>query len=473
MKIDFRRLIRPLIAGMGVIVIFSVAAWVGNPSRHQRTGPLQPDTAVRAEAGNPSPVSDLLQGFPDVNPAAFKDQGDLAFVWQDLLYILDGKTGEVRQITGAGRALHPAWSYDGEWLAFIQAADPQAMTGPLWLVRRDGTQAHQVQGLPGPVSLKYFLWSPTACVLAVGGQNGLWLVPAEGAPRRLAPEDVAEGRPAPPAGVCSFAWSPDGRALAYNITLPYDDPQGRSDALYTVDVDGGQPVERIVTPGAGIQLAAWWPDGKGILYWLDPLHSASLAADGMGLYSLRLGDTEPKLLASGLARPGWLSFSPQGRLLMVAGNGRIVWARKSLAVINAESGTVQEIQNPAGCVALDPSFSPDGSRIAFVAAKNLGGGVWGFNKPEELAEWVATRTLWVENADGSGAHLLTSAGTGVYQPAWSKDGTRILYVRDNSLWITGIDGGQPEKVLGPFPAKEELFGFYGFVAYGNFAWFRR
>jgi TolB protein len=59
----------------------------------------------------------------------------------------------------------------------------------------------------------------------------------------------------------------------------------------------------------------------------------------------------------------------------------------------------------------------------------------------------------------------------VYQPSWSKDGDHILYVRDNALWITGVDSGQPEKVLDLFSEGEDLFGFYGYISCQNFmAW---
>lgn len=412
------------------------------------------------EPGSSAPGNTLSNAL-DVNTAAFTDQGDLAFIRQGLLYTLDGATGEVKQLTESGRALQPAWSHDGQWLAFISPASREDGTGPLWLARRDGSQLLQVQGLPGLTGRDSFYWSPTANVLAVTMQDGIWLVPADGAASRLIQSE----------GTFHLAWSPDGRSLAYNATLPSDEPANRSDALYTIAVDGGQPVEQLVTPQAGIQVTAWWPDGKGLLYWLDPLHSASLAADGMGLLSLRLGESEPELLASGLAHQGWQSLSPQGNLLMVKGDGRIVWAQKSLSTIDLADGNARELNNPEGSVAIDPSFSPDGSRIAFVAAKDLGDGVWGFNKPEELADWVATRTLWLQNAYGSGAYPLTAAGTGVYQPTWSKDGDHILYVRDNALWIIGADGGHPEKVLDLFPETEDLFGFYGYTSYRDLmAW---
>ena len=105
--------------------------------------------------------------------------------------------------------------------------------------------------------------------------------------------------------------------------------------------------------------------------------------------------------------------------------------------------------------------------------KNLGNSVWGLSKPEEFANWIARRTLWIEDVDGSGAHPLKAAGTGVYQPLWSKDGTRIMYVRDNSLWIIGANGENPEKILGPFPDWEkDQCGFYGIICHDDFAWFQ-
>ncbi|MEG3071904.1 MAG: hypothetical protein RQM92_14650 [Candidatus Syntrophopropionicum ammoniitolerans] len=127
--------------------------------------------------------------------------------------------------------------------------------------------------------------------------------------------------------------------------------------------------------------------------------------------SLGLGDSEPQCITSGLAHRDWQSLTPQGNLLAVKGDGRIAWSNKSLITADLVSGNIQELKNPQGSVAIDPSFSPDGSRFAFVAAKDLGDDVWGFSKPEELADWVATRTLWVGNADGSAAQQLMGASS--------------------------------------------------------------
>lgn len=465
MKLKMRRWYRPIIAGTGLAINLGAVLWLNRPLQLPYAAPLPPAPVAQAEPGGSSPASNTRASSPEVNPTAFKDQGDLAFVWQGLLYTLDGNTGEVKQLTESGQARQPLWSPDGEWLAFMRATDLQATTGPLWLVRRDGSQAHQVQGLPSLAGPQLFSWSPTASVLAVSGNDGLWLVPVAGAPRRLVVTS----------GTVGFAWSPDGKYLAYSETLPYDskDPESRSDALYTVSVDGGAPVKRVEAPQAGIIIAGWWADGRGVLYWLDPLHSASLAADGLGLLSLRIGDTKPTRLATGLPHRDWLSLSPQGKLLMVTGSGRIVWNNKQLAISDPGAGSVRALDNPAGTVAIDPSLAQDGRRIAFVAARDLGNKVWGFSKPEELTAWINSRTLWIANSDGSGAHPLTTAGTGIYQPAWSRDGSHILYIRDNALWLIGADGGKPEKVVGPFPDRQEPFGFYGYVSYQDMmAWFQ-
>lgn len=59
--------------------------------------------AQEAEPGSPPAFNNPVPNPPAVNTAAFKDQGDLAFIRQGLLYALDGGTGEVKQLTESGR----------------------------------------------------------------------------------------------------------------------------------------------------------------------------------------------------------------------------------------------------------------------------------------------------------------------------------------------------------------------------------
>ena len=452
---------RPIITGLAIGGVITALVWLNQPLDLPYF--KQVDALAQTESKDRQ-LNSSPQELPDVNAAAFKGQGKLAFIWKGLLYNLDGSTGEVKQLTDTGKAIEPVWSSDGEWLAFIRVTDQRSMSGPLWLVSKDGSQAHQVQGLPGPIMIQQFSWSPTDNILSVSTEDGLWLVPTEGEPQKLVKTDSK---------FPSFSWSPDGKSLAYNVTLPPKDGGDMDDFLFTVAVDGGKPVKHLHTPGAGIRLAGWHRDGKGLLYWLIPSHGASVAADGVVLWSLQLAETEPKPLTTGLTYNELQSFSPQGKLLTVAGGGRIFWSDKSLALVDIKTGKVQNLPNPSGSVTLDPQFSPDGKRIAYVAAKNLGRDVWGFEKTEELSDWVASRTLYIANADGSNARAIPEAGKGIIQPIWSKDGSHILYVKDNALWLIQSEGGQPEKIFAPVSEQEDLFGFYGFTSYQSvLSWYR-
>ena len=160
-----------IIAGIGIGAILAAMIRFNYLSRPTQDNQPQPSPAVQAEPDGSSPVTNPNPGPPDVNPAALKDRGDLAFVWRGLLYTLEGGTGEVRRLTDSGRALYPAWSHDGQWLAFIRAADSQSPFGQLWLVRRDGSDARRVDWSPEQSGPGNFSWSPSANVLAVGGRT--------------------------------------------------------------------------------------------------------------------------------------------------------------------------------------------------------------------------------------------------------------------------------------------------------------
>jgi len=409
-----------------------------------------------------------LPDAPIVDAAAFRGQGALAVVWADRLLLLDGDNRTLASVSRPGIITAMAWSADGRWLAYSAASSAAAsyLGGSLWIVRRDGREAHRVAGLPPTAGA--FSWSPTADTLAVGTGPGapramsLWLAgPAERAHRLSA-------------GMAG-AWSPDGTVLAYAATRPFTSPQGRSDALYTVPVAGDVARGRYVSKDNGISVVGWWPDGKGLVFFVDPLHSASLAADGLDLYSLALDPRigAPRLLTMALPHMAWLAPSPSGHdLLLVAGAGREVWTGKALAVCNVRAAACRTLDQPPRVVSLDPTWSASGARIAYVRARDEGS-IGGFGSSRGLLAWVGTRTLWVADANGGGARRLTAAGTGIYDPQWSRDGSHVLYLRDDALWLIPTGGADPTRIVGPFPGPFDLTGYYGYVSWaGVFAWSR-
>lgn len=89
----------------------------------------------------------------------------------------------------------------------------------------------------------------------------------------------------------------------------------------------------------------------------------------------------------------------------------------------------------------DPAWSPDGTRIVFASDRGL-----------RTAR--GHMHLWVMNADGTGLKQLTSGTQDESQPAWSPDGTKIVYhystgiaaiyadgTQENTIGLTGIDAG--------------------------------
>jgi len=87
-----------------------------------------PGPSVRARAAAPIGAQPAP---PDVDAAAFRDQGHLAFVWAGALYVLDGTRVTLRRITPLGPTRKFLWSPSGHWLAYdMGGGAPVRVVGP-------------------------------------------------------------------------------------------------------------------------------------------------------------------------------------------------------------------------------------------------------------------------------------------------------------------------------------------------------
>ncbi|WP_086607294.1 S9 family peptidase [Erythrobacter donghaensis] len=93
-------------------------------------------------------------------------------------------------------------------------------------------------------------------------------------------------------------------------------------------------------------------------------------------------------------------------------------------------------------MASDPQISPDGSRIAYVRAAN------------DIMTDRARRTIWlVDTRTGEQVPLAGTTGEGdAFAPRWSPDGTRLAYVATSGgsaqLWVTWLKGGEAVRLTG-------------------------
>lgn len=109
----------------------------------------------------------------------------------------------------------------------------------------------------------------------------------------------------------------------------------------------------------------------------------------------------------------------------------------AIFVVDAEGGTPRLLRTPRrGLGAYVPTFSPDGTQIAYVE------GHW-----ERHGQ-----ILRVMNADGSGDRRLAIFGPlqdrGIDDLAWSPDGSRLaLYRNGVGIWVVGADGSGLTQVI--------------------------
>ena len=84
---------------------------------------------------------------------------------------------------------------------------------------------------------------------------------------------------------------------------------------------------------------------------------------------------------------------------------------------------------------LNPVWSPDGSRIAFVSTRK------------------GNRDLYMKRADGSGSdELLLASGEVKTLGTWSRDGQSIIFAQGEGIWMLRVDGDRkPVSIFSGLP----------------------
>lgn len=126
----------------------------------------------------------------------------------------------------------------------------------------------------------------------------------------------------------------------------------------------------------------------------------------------------------GATEPTW---SPDGTQLAFVGSALESW----LYVVDIRDGTTRTVFPDVGPEAADPSWSPDGERVVF-ATRNV------FSAPKDVWGLATVRP------DGSGLTSLVIGEVDAEAPAWSPDGTRIAFTQPgdegDEVWTVAPDG---------------------------------
>jgi Tol biopolymer transport system component len=233
--------------------------------------------------------------------------------------------------------------------------------------------------------------------------------------------------------------------------------------LFVIDPDGSnrQRLSHCTVQNCMVRAFAWSPDGRRLAFVrgaagggqsLPNLSLYVIGADGLGERRLD-GCGRPRWPSCGDLVGSQITWSPDGTRLVVP-------RERSLYVFNVNRNRFRRLTScrPRRCFDMHPSWAPDGRLIVFARAANPyapllysvrvdGSGLRRLTKPHV----VATNPVWSPNgrqiafdgsdnhisarlfvmaANGSGLRRLRSGpfDTGPSVPAWSPNGRRIAFL---------------------------------------------
>jgi len=218
-----------------------------------------------------------------------------------------------------------------------------------------------------------------------------------------------------------------------------------------------------VADNAGILGIAWAPDGLSLLYYDDPQHSGSALMDGVPLRTLALGPSRRSGVFPNKKIDVFDEWIDAHRFIAVVGESRFPTTNKTLAICDIDVLSCAPIASQPGTVSLQPALSPDRTRVVFVRAdENLAGG---FSSEAAAAAWMQTRTLWIVDLGTGAAQRQDAAGKGVFIPAWSRDGQRLLLTHDQAAWLYDLGTRSSTKFIEPLDVATPFGGPGWFFAW--------
>lgn len=237
--------------------------------------------------------------------------------------------------------------------------------------------------------------------------------------------------PSPGSGLpWHVAWSPDGQRLAVAV---FAVSGGSKRSLWVINADGSDPIE--IASGYNVHRPSWSPDGSWLAYSIDHAETAEIHVVRPDSTDDTVVRSEPR---SGTFEIFSAMFSPDGtQILFDEGSD----SNFDIFVMDADGSNVRQLTHTG--VDYNPAWSPDGRQIVFTRQEG------------------AASDIFLMDADGSDVVRLTDGGPNDanLNPLFSPDGTRIAYMATgsgnaNPIVEIQIDGSDP-KIL----VDGEVLGF--------------
>ena len=394
----------------------------------------------------------------------------------------DGKPNPVTD--GKWDYRNPIWSSDGQRIAFVSNRDNQKA---IWTMPFSGGELTPVKSIDG-TEILLLKWSKNGEKIyyqqedSEGAENVFVLDILSGQITRLTIFDLTYQAQ-------SFSISPDEDRIAYS--------SGANERLriFVIPMNGGSPVQ-VTNDETSDEYPLWLPDGKRIIYsskrdgifqtcvaYLEEGRTEQVnlgisdtlirdvALDGnrilfsqfreeSDLWQIKTDDRSETQLTFESGLEMWPDVSPEGKSVVFQAPNEL----KHLLEGSIRVHSMDDMQQQISLVSngFSPSFSPDGSKIAFLRDSNKLVDLWitGRNGAGELQ--LTTGGVWF-----SGFSLMPYNRVQVKDFSWSPDGAGLIYcAKQNKLWnvwqVSVSGSGPPRQISDNNDENIRLYGpFFG------------
>lgn len=230
-----------------------------------------------------------------------------------------------------------------------------------------------------------------------------------GAQQRLTPREVDASSPSKLFFQIEPAWSPDASRIAFSSRR-----SGTFD-IYVMRADGTN-TQQLTSGKESDSHPSWSPDGGRLVF--------ERAGD---IYLVNIDGSGARRISDPLVEEKEPAWSPDG--VWIAYTRRTPGTAARELWLMRSDGTGRRALTSQSGIATTPAWSPESSRIVF--ASNANDDIY---------------ALFTIGVDGNDVRNVVPTTSDNFEPSWSPDGSKIAYFEDGAIFTVELGGGEVEKL---------------------------